>query len=105
METFLQHPESFDFYIAFDPSLWWNDHYLVKNATELLEKFPDKPIKLWFAGSKTEDISQYTNSLNTVLKTNAPDKLKWAYSDEPQEKHNTIFRATKEKALKWMFKK
>jgi len=29
-------------------------------------------------------------------------KLKWKYSDEPKEKHNTIFRATKEKALKWM---
>jgi len=102
METFMQHPESFDFYIAFDPSLWWNDHYLVRNSNDLFGKFPDKEIKLWFAGSSTEDISKYTKELNKALENKAPNKLKWKYSDEPKEKHNTIFRATKEKALKWM---
>ena len=102
METFMQHPESFDFYIAFDPSLWWNDHYLVRNANDLFGKFPDKEIKLWFAGSSAEDISKYTTELNKALENNAPNKLKWKYSDEPKEKHNTIFRATKEKSLKWI---
>ncbi len=104
METFMQHPESFDFYIAFDPSIWWNDHYLVRNANDLLGKFPDKEIKLWFAGSSAEDISQYTNELAKKIENNTPSKLKWKYSNEPKEKHNTIFRATKEKALKWMLK-
>ena len=98
METFMQYPGSFDFYIAFDPSLWWNDHYLVRNANEL---FPDKVLTLWFAGSNTEDISKYTNALNKYLEMNAPGMLKWKYSYESNEKHNTIFRATKEKALKW----
>ena len=102
METFIQHPKSFDFYIAFDPSLWWNDHYLVKNANNLLKNFPDKEIKLWFAGSSAEDISQYTNKLADILKNKAPKNLKWKYSDEPMEKHNTIFRAAKTKALKWI---
>ena len=102
METFMQHPESFDFYIAFDPSLWWNNHYLVNNSNELLDQFPDKEIKLWFAGSSAEDISQYTNELAEVLDNDAPNKLRWKYSDEPNEKHNTIFRATKEKALQWI---
>jgi len=102
METFLQKPESFDFYIAFDPSLWWNNHYLVENSNNLLDKFPDKEIKLWFAGSSAEDISQYTNELAEILENNTPSKLRWKYSNEPNEKHNTIFRATKEKALKWM---
>jgi predicted alpha/beta superfamily hydrolase len=101
IETFMQNPESFDFYIAFDPSLWWNNHYLVKNAKTLFEKFPDKKIKLWFAGSNTEDISPYTNKLNNILKNKAPNNLNWKYSDEPKEKHNTIFRATKEKAIIW----
>jgi len=102
METFMQHPETFDFYIAFDPSLWWNNHYLVRNANQLFEKFPDKEVKLWFAGSSAEDISEYTNELNKALENNAPNKLKWKYEDEPREKHNTIFRATKETALKWI---
>ncbi|HIF84587.1 MAG TPA: alpha/beta hydrolase, partial [Flavobacteriaceae bacterium] len=30
METFFLKPKTFDFYIAMDPSLWWNNHYLVK---------------------------------------------------------------------------
>lgn len=102
METFMQHSGSFDFYIAFDPSLWWNDHYLVRNSNELFRKFSDKKVKLWFAGSSAEDISKYTNELNKVLENKAPNKLKWKYSDEPKEKHHTIFRATKEKALKWI---
>lgn len=105
METLMQHPESFDFYIAFDPSLWWNDHYLVRNATKLFEKFPDKNIKLWFAGSSAEDISEYTTELNEILKNKVPSKLKWKYSNESKEKHHTIFRATKEKALIWVLSK
>ncbi len=109
METFMQHPETFDFYIAIDPSIWWNDHYLVKNADKLLRKFPDKKIKLWFAGSSLENhkysIAQYTNQLAEVLKTNTPNQLQWKYSYEPNEKHNTIFRATKVKALKWALNK
>jgi len=102
METFMQHPESFDFYIAFDPSLWWNNHYLVREANTLFETFSIKETKLWFAGSSAEDISKYTKELAVTLKNNAPNKLKWKYSDEPSEKHNTIFRATKEKALVWI---
>ncbi len=104
METFMQHPESFDFYIAFDPSIWWNDHYLVQQADTLLANLPDKEIKLWFAGSSAEDISKFTNQLAIKLENNRADKLKWKYSNEPKEKHHTIFRATKEKALKWIFK-
>lgn len=102
METFIQHPNTFDFYIAFDPSLWWNNHYLVRNVTHLFVKFPNKKIKLWFAGSSATDISIYTNKLNNILIKNAPNSLIWNYCDEPHEKHNTIFRATKEKALKWI---
>ena len=64
-----------------------------------------REIKLWFAGSSAEDISQYTNEFEKVLKSDSPNELKWKYSDEPNEKHNTIFRATKEKALKWILNK
>ena len=103
METFMQYPDYFDFYIAFDPSLWWNEYYLVRNANELFNNFPNKETKLWFAGSGAEDISKHTIKLAEILNNNAPKKLKWKYSDEPNEKHSTIFRATKEKALKWMF--
>lgn len=101
IETFFTKPNAFNFYIAMDPSLWWNNHYLTKNADSLLSESSNQNLKLWFAGSSEEDISKYTKSLDKTLKTNAPAKLTWKYSDEPNEKHNTIFRATKEKALIW----
>lgn len=105
IETFLQAPETFDTYIAMDPSLWWNNHYLVKNADALLDNLPKDPKTLWFAGSNTEDISVYTQMLKTTLTKKELKSLRWKYADEPKEKHNTIFRATKEKALVWAFSK
>lgn len=101
METFFTKPTTFDFYIAMDPSLWWNNHFLAKNADSLLSEFPDQNLTLWFAGSSEESISQFTKSVEKTLKISAPPKLTWKYTDEPNEKHHTIFRATKEKALIW----
>lgn len=101
METFFLQPEAFDIYIAMDPSLWWNDHYLARHADSLLHQLPVRETKLWFAGSNTEDIAQFTRSVSASLERGAPSQLTWLYSDEPDEKHSTIFRATKEKALIW----
>ena len=101
VETFLTNPILFDYYIAMDPSLWWNNHYLVGAAKDYLSRFPDTEKKFWFAGSDAEDISPYTNELSKILEGENLPTIKWNYSDEPEEKHSTIFRATKEKALMW----
>ena len=101
METFFTNPEIFDFYIAMDPSLWWNNHFLTNKADSLLAELPGEDLRLWFAGSSAEDISQYTRRVEKTLQKSAPKNLTWKYSDEPKEKHNTIFRATKEKAMIW----
>ncbi|HRP89612.1 MAG TPA: alpha/beta hydrolase-fold protein [Edaphocola sp.] len=101
METFLLTPEMFDNYIAFDPSLWWNNHYLVRTAKEHLANFTTTEKRIWFAGSNAEDISSYTKELADIFKTENKANIKWKFSDEPKEKHTTIFRATKEKAIIW----
>ncbi len=101
METFFLKPEAFDFYIAMDPSLWWNDNYLVENADTLLQNLPERKTRLWFAGSSATDISKYTRQFAERLKNDTPPSLTWTYSDEPEEEHHTIFRATKEKAFIW----
>jgi len=105
VETFFLTPDMFDNYIAFDPSLWWNNHSLVKTAKENLIKFPKTEKRIWFAGSSAEDISLFTKELSEILKTKNITTLKWNYSPEPKEEHNTIFRATKVKAIKWTFGK
>ena len=101
VETLFLKPELFDFYIAMDPSLWWNNKHLVNTANNKLANLPDKHIQFWFAGSSAVDISDSTNKLASILTNNAPENLIWTYSNEPNEKHNTIFRATKEKAFIW----
>lgn len=40
-------------------------------------------------------------NLVKVFKTLPPKKLSWNYSNQPKEKHNTIFRAAKEEAIIW----
>jgi hypothetical protein len=101
VETLLLKPEMFGAYIAMDPAIYWNNHYLVRTATEHLANLPESNLRFWFAGSDAEDIQLYTRKLDSILKTSAPDTLEWTYSDQPTEKHNTIFRATKESAIKW----
>lgn len=103
VETFLTNPDMFDYYIAMDPSMWWNNHYLVRTANNYLSKFPANEKRLWFAGSKAKDISKYTNDFSKILASENLSTLKWKYSPEPKEQHQTIYRATKEKALIWIF--
>jgi predicted alpha/beta superfamily hydrolase len=105
IETLFKAPDLFDYYIAFDPSIWWNDYHLEKNAQNYLAKFPTTEKRFWFAGSGATDISTHTEKLAENIRSTNLSNLKWLYSDEPNEKHNTIFRATKEKALIWTLNK
>lgn len=100
-ETFLIAPDMFDFYIAFDPSLWWNNQQLLKDAPHHLKSFPETAKSFWFAGSSAKDIFENTSALSKVLASSTLPNLKWHYTPEKKEKHHTIFRATKEKALIW----
>lgn len=103
LETFMLQPGMFDDYIAMDPSVWWNNGYLVKTAEEHLGTLPAQQKRLWFAGSK--DMLEYTRSLAEILKKKNLPQLKWFYSDEPTEDHGSIYKATKKKALIWTFKR
>ena len=71
----------------------------------MLAQLPNEDIKLWFAGSGAEDISRFTRQIEQSLQNQSSKNLTWTYSEEPDEKHNTIFRATKERALIWTLNK
>lgn len=103
METFLLKPELFHQYIAFDPSLWWNNQYTLQQLCNNLNKPLHHPTSLWFAASGTEDIYQSSNRLNDALQQSKHPALHWKYVSAPKEKHSTIFRATKEEALLFSF--
>lgn len=101
IETFILDPNMFDYFIAMDPTLWYNEQYLVRNFETLTKENNYKNKRLWFSGSSATDISPFTRELEKKLE-NDKGELTWKYADEPNEKHNTIFRATKEKALIWI---
>ena len=98
-------PDMFDNYIAMDPALWWNNKYLIKSAKEHLDKFPKDEKRIWFAGSSAEDISETVSKTADIFQVENLPNIKWKYSPEPKEKHKTIFRATKEKAIIWTLNK
>ncbi|QOW08877.1 alpha/beta hydrolase [Kaistella flava (ex Peng et al. 2021)] len=102
-ETLLLEPNLFDYYIAFDPSIWWNDSYIEKHAPDYLTKFPTTEKQFWFAGSA--DTSKESRAFAKAFEAANLLNLKWYFSDEPKENHGTIFRAKKEKALIWTMNK
>lgn len=103
VETLLQQPAMFQYYIAFDPSLWWNNHQLASDAETYLQNLPAQSTRFWFAGSDAKDIYKNTRLLEKQLKANQVPQLQWHYADKPKQQHSTIFRAAKEEALEWIF--
>lgn len=101
METLMLKPEMFDNYIAFDPSFWWNNQYLIRMADSRLSKLTSPEKRLWFAGSGTKGIAENTRKLAALLKAENYRHLKWHYADEPNEQHDSIFKATKVQAIQW----
>ena len=103
VETFLVEPELFDTYIAFDPSIWWNDHRLLDGAAERLRARPDLQKTLWVASSDEKGISDLTDRFAKILTKDAPKGLRWHYEPMPDEHHSTIYHPAAMKAFRALF--
>jgi predicted alpha/beta superfamily hydrolase len=102
VETLLLEPDLFDTYVAFDPSLWWNNHHLLHIAPEQLAKMPELEKRLYIAGSS--DFTELGQRFAQVLKKSAPAAIKWHYEPMPEEKHSTIYHAAALRAFRSLFK-
>jgi uncharacterized protein len=91
VETLILEPELFDTYIAFDPSLWWNDAKLVTEAAKRLRSRPAVRMTLFIATSNEPGIVAPTKKLVDSLGASSPDSLRWRYEPMPEEKHSTIY--------------
>ena len=103
VETFLLEPDLFDTYIAFDPSLWWNNQKLVNGAAERLQARPKLEKTLYFASSG-DGFTEITQRLADILSKNAPPGIHWHYQAMPDEKHSTIYHPAALKAFRAVFK-
>ncbi len=104
VETFLLEPDLFDTYIAFDPSLWWNDHKLVLDAARQLGARPELKKALYIACSSEERTPGVNEQFVRILEKNAPKGVRWHYEKMPEEKHATIYHPAALKAFRDLFK-
>lgn len=104
VETFLLEPDLFDTYIAFDPSVWWNDHKLVDGAAERLRARPKLEKTLYFASSEEKANAAIMTKLASTLAATAPPGLHWHYEPMPEEKHSTIYHPAALRAFRALFK-
>ncbi len=98
VETLVLEPALFDTYIAFDPSLWWNDGKLAPSWRET----PSKKT-LYVATSDEPGIVTATRQFVERLPASATDGLKWHYTPMPEEKHSTIYHPAALRAFRVVF--
>ena len=87
VETFLVEPTLFDSYIAVDPSVWWNEQAVVREASVRLAWWSAGPRFLYLATADMPDIEVLTTSLRIQA---SPD-VRWIHEPMPDEEHRTIF--------------
>ncbi len=103
VETFFLEPDLFDTNIAFDPSLWWNDHALVDSAAARLRatRFGKRTIYL---ANSSQDIDQLSRVLADTLSKVAPAGISWYYEPMMAETHATIYHPAALIAFRRLFK-
>lgn len=104
VETLLAEPDLFDTYIAFDPSLHWNDQGLVNGAAEVLRGRPGLSKTLYLASSSEEMIPGTMQRFADVLSRSAPPGLRWHLEKMPEERHSTIYHPAALRAFRAVFR-
>ncbi len=103
VETFLLEPALFDAYLAFDPSLWWNNQALLRAAGEKLRAWPPGEKRLWFASSNEKGLVETAAKFAEILAKDAPPRVRWHYEKMPEETHATIYHPAALRAFRAVF--
>jgi uncharacterized protein len=104
VETLLVEPEMFDTYIAFDPSLWWNNTSLLTQASERLRAKRAKNAVLYIASSSEPELAKLSKRLADTLRQESHATLRWHYEPMPEESHATIYHPAALRAFREVFK-
>jgi predicted alpha/beta superfamily hydrolase len=98
VETFLHEPTSFDHYVAFDPSLWWNHGALADSVSSLLTVSRTRGRTIYIASSR-DDRDDATARFAAAFRIAAPRGVVWTYVSRPDLTHGNVFRAVAPAAL------
>ncbi|MHB1223707.1 MAG: alpha/beta hydrolase [Gemmatimonadaceae bacterium] len=103
VETFLLEPDLFDSYLAFDPSLWWDDQRLVRSAGDMLRSRPARPATMLLASSAEPGLATVTRQFADVLQSGGFQGLRWYHLPMPDESHGTIYHPAALRAFRMVF--
>lgn len=103
VDTFMKEPAMFDQYIALDPSLWWNDRQILKDAPTALSSGKQSGKTIFIATSSQAEIAADAASLDTILDKSAPAGLKHVLKRFDAETHATIYHPAALSAFRELF--
>ncbi|NCT68479.1 MAG: alpha/beta hydrolase [Rhodanobacteraceae bacterium] len=103
VETLMLGPRLFDTHIAIDPSLWWNEKGLIREAPERLAEWGDRRARLLLTAGGTASNSPEVDAFAALLRRAAPPGLQWEYLPRPDLRHDNIYRAMEEALLRSAF--
>ncbi|RSK24024.1 alpha/beta hydrolase [Hymenobacter metallilatus] len=104
VETLLLEPDLFNTYLAFDPSLWWNNRQLVQQAPTFLNTYKGAPKTLFIASSNEPEIVTDAGAFVQALRAANNRAIQWHYESMPQETHGTIYHPAALMAFRRVFK-
>lgn len=102
VETFLLEPDLFDTYIAFDPSLWWDNGQLVERAAAGIPA--DSGRSLYLATSSDGDVDGLARRLADRVATTGRSGVTTYFEAMPEETHATIYHPAALRAFRRLFK-
>lgn len=91
VETFLLEPSLFDTYIAIDPSLWWNNQWLMFYAESEIEKKQRSGKAVFIGSSSQPELKSMANRLTTALAACKSGCARFDSLQLPDETHATVF--------------
>jgi hypothetical protein len=91
VETMLVEPDAFDYYLAVDPSLWWNRSALVERANNPLQTSKSRAKRLYLACSGEPSVLEPSQRLIERLREKLGAPWTVHFKRLPEETHATVF--------------
>jgi len=86
--AYLSEPAIFRSYVTVEPSLWWDNEFINKIASEKLENKKGIKNTLWISSRDGEaQVGMGISRFDSLLKQKAPDGLQWKVEAYPNETH------------------
>jgi hypothetical protein len=104
LHALFSRPRLFNSIIAVSPSLTWDDRWVMRRATELIEKNPELETTLFFSiGNESEALDREFRALESLLKSRAPKGFEFQAVKFEDEDHGSVVMPSHYAGLRKVF--